>query len=740
MSSGSRTNITKRACDGCKIRKIKCGGNQPCRACIHTGIACTYVKTPLARGRQRMRVSTRQIIEQTQRQHGYQQPESNPANPASEASRTSATPENEGASGGTQQPTETVATPKNTRIATDTLALQLYIYHVRMFPVWPIVRVEDTVAALQRDEEGTDAETYALATAIAAATMAQLRLGESPSMNSTVMAAEMEAECQRARASFNYKQRVSLNNLRTSFFLHIYHEDQHTGGSESLLYLREAISMAQMMYLHRENSYLNVSAEEQQLRRRILWLLFVTERGVCVLHKFPVAIKTNIALPVIDRNDESHVLPGFLNLVNLFCTFDQSGMFNIDPDQDTETPAVLGGVSFDIQFLEMLQKKLQEAPTEQEAVEDVQKADICVTRHWMRMILWKLYSKSDPLALPSSGQVMSQAFPVVVAREFLHIISKLPNSAIEAHGFGMELKIYEIASSVADAISKLALLPRALSWSNEDRPSNILTRLHLILSSFRGGGNKTLVDMLYKKMAQAQTRAGPTLPRQPSALEGGDASQSRPGHMRVVEYNDDDGEGQARTRAPFPNSITSPGPITSTSNNTVSRENEPTTSRNTTGYPNLTRPRYYDQSGNLTSGQQQPLTANYQFAAADVSMPVTSSQSSASSQTSNANNNIPSIQQFTQQQQSLYDISEDLMLQAPYQQSPLPRPISSSSLSIQMQMMAEDIIQQQAQTSQSFNPLATGFGNVFFSTGGTGVGNDEFRGSILGEDYSINDT
>jgi hypothetical protein len=112
-------------------------------------------------------------------------------------------------------------------------------------------------------------------------------------------------------------------------------------------------------------------------------------------------------------------------------------MFNIDPDQDTDAPAVLGSVGFDLNFLEMLQKKLQEAPTEQDAIEDVQKADICVTRHWMRMILWKLYSKNGQLTLPSSGRVMSEAFPVVVAREFLNIISKLPTSAIEAHGFGM---------------------------------------------------------------------------------------------------------------------------------------------------------------------------------------------------------------------------------------------------------------------------------------------------------------
>lgn len=75
-----------------------------------------------------------------------------------------------------------------------------------------------------------------------------------------------------------YKSKVNLSNVRTSFFLHVYYENQQSGGSESLLYLREAISLAQMMNLHRESSYANLLLEEQQIRRRVLWLLFVTER------------------------------------------------------------------------------------------------------------------------------------------------------------------------------------------------------------------------------------------------------------------------------------------------------------------------------------------------------------------------------------------------------------------------------------------------------------------------------
>lgn len=58
---------------------------------------------------------------------------------------------------------------------------------------------------------------------------------------------------------------------------------------------------------------------------------------------------------------------------------------------------------------------------------------------------------------------------------------------------------------------KLTMLPRASDWEFESQPSNILSRLHSILSTFRGGGNKALVDMLYKKMAEAESRSAPVL-------------------------------------------------------------------------------------------------------------------------------------------------------------------------------------------------------------------------------------
>ena len=155
------------------------------------------------------------------------------------------------------------------------LVLQLCIYRLRMYAVWPIIKVERLVAALQKPRP--DIEVFALAYAVAAATIAQIKPKES-SMPGTITAEMMEAQCQYAKAKRDASAPPNLTTVRIAFFLHIYYENQNPGGLQSILYLREAISIAQVLGLHRESYYKNVIREEQQIRRRTLWLLFVTER------------------------------------------------------------------------------------------------------------------------------------------------------------------------------------------------------------------------------------------------------------------------------------------------------------------------------------------------------------------------------------------------------------------------------------------------------------------------------
>lgn len=145
--------------------------------------------------------------------------------------------------------------------------------------MWPIIAVEEIMASLNRDPG--DMESYALANAVGAATVAQLKLERTADDGDSVTADSMVAECQRVRRLLHENEdepAMNINRLRTSFFLHVYHENKSPGGSRSLLYLREAITMAQLMGLHKQSSYVSLPARDQQMRQRVLCLLFVTER------------------------------------------------------------------------------------------------------------------------------------------------------------------------------------------------------------------------------------------------------------------------------------------------------------------------------------------------------------------------------------------------------------------------------------------------------------------------------
>ncbi|KAK4215491.1 major facilitator superfamily domain-containing protein [Rhypophila decipiens] len=507
--------IGSRSCDGCKIRKVKCTEQPPCERCRAVGIECTFNKTPAVRGPRSLRAKTLEQIRKAQ-QDGPLPASSSPADK--------------------QPPAQPASAPSNDsrpqpEISVESLVLRLCIYRVRLFPVWPIVAVEEVIAALHRDAH--DVDTFALAVAVGAATMAQLKLErfQDGGVDDGITAQLLESECQRIRRAHGLDSgAATLNKLRTSFFLHIYHENQEPGGTQSLLYMREAITLAQIMGLHRAASYLGLDAAEDRLRRRIIWLLFVTERGVSMLHGLPLVLTSTDRLPplaVSSSDDEAHVLPAFKKLVNLFWIFDQSRAFEIL--QDTADQASNGTASFfNQELLNTLFRRLQDAPLEMEnGSSDVQKADICVTRQWMQVLIWRATLGGSRHGDSSQASAAVTA-PIHIAQEFLDFISQLPNAALEAHGPAIEFKVYEIASAVADAVTGPL----------------ILVKLQRILATTRGG-NSSLLNQLAARIAHLKAPAFPAPDTQSLGLLGQHGVYNLPadnGH--VMRHAQHGGQGQ----------------------------------------------------------------------------------------------------------------------------------------------------------------------------------------------------
>jgi hypothetical protein len=218
------------------------------------------------------------------------------------------------------------------------------------------------------------------------------------------------------------------------------------------------------------------------------------------MHKLPVMIRPKIAFPSSDPSDENSVFPAFQKLVNLFWIFDKSGAFDILQDYDTGLYNS-GAIEPSSQSrLDSLQKQLDDVPISGDSVNDVQTADIAVTRQWMRAVVWKASTNHGPVSAVNDDKVTYCSHPFQIAKDFLGVVCRLPQAAMEAHGPSMELKIYEIASSVTEAIASIS---RVSSRQSMNRPREILNQLHTILSSCRGG-NQQLVSQLRTKISQVQ--------------------------------------------------------------------------------------------------------------------------------------------------------------------------------------------------------------------------------------------
>lgn len=147
---------------------------------------------------------------------------------------------------------------------------------------------------------------------------------------------------------------------------------------------------------------------------------------MALLHKLPAILKPNVLLPWYGLSDDtSHILPDFLKLVHLFWVFDQSGMFDILRSADSGASS---SVLLSQSCLSMLQQSLYESTRNDEWTpgNDIQRADVLITRQWMRAVLWR--------AAMRFGITIPTVNPLDIATEYLSLVSQIPPGALESHG------------------------------------------------------------------------------------------------------------------------------------------------------------------------------------------------------------------------------------------------------------------------------------------------------------------
>ena len=237
-----------------------------------------------------------------------------------------------------------------------------------MYPVWPVVDASTMMAKLA--EQAEDPETCALAYSVCAATGAQLRLADLE-LGDPQIIDRFAHEAERYRAMLDCLDNATISFILIPFFLSMYYSSRRKRLQQTLL-LRESLTLCELLDLDKEAAYATLDVEEQRYRRKVFWLLFITERGNAMQQDIATVLRDSIALPKPDDDKDPVLFMGFLSLVRLFVAVE--GTLIGGPGHDPQP--------FSTESFARLQQQLRANPEVPAQSSEVQRTDICVTQQW----------------------------------------------------------------------------------------------------------------------------------------------------------------------------------------------------------------------------------------------------------------------------------------------------------------------------------------------------------------------
>ncbi|KUJ09907.1 uncharacterized protein LY89DRAFT_597187 [Mollisia scopiformis] len=424
----------KRSCDPCIIRKTRCegDGSVPCQKCsARPGLSCTYLTPVRKRGpkfsKRRCRVGAelrqRPLVQRDEKLEQTNLEICQDVNSVTEIPPTSSL-----------EPSE-----ENSLIPLAVLETIIEAYEARMFPTWPVIGSQ----SLLRNLHANDTDTYIVATALCAATMAQLHISPLQYEARTFLSEDMERECRRVRVASQFREQPDLKDVLTSFFLHVYHAKMDNQNS-ALLYIQEAISLARLLHLDGNEGTCEESPSEDVANGRIIYLLlWVTERGYAIQYGLPISLHETVSLSSIQKSAGDVCVQGLTNLASLFVAFDSSSVpqfsrykeFPVSKYRLIELEGIFANTS---------------PPPKHFSIS--QQADILATTNWMKILLWQQAMSRGFLSSSSSCGFMTFVYPAQVCQEVLRRIRLFSTQDLVPLGRDQLVKLFEVANTLADTL------------------------------------------------------------------------------------------------------------------------------------------------------------------------------------------------------------------------------------------------------------------------------------------------
>jgi hypothetical protein len=391
------------ACDACRHRKIKCDGGNPCRSCISADIGCSYDLPRLKKGPKRSRQDS--AIGQLRAKKVLK---ADPLTAVVSAVNS-----------------EILRWDRFSRESLRTLILDYFDSHHTMTEILECDTVVDYL-----DKPPTSLR-YCMVMGIAAYQKVVGVVG--PDGKGALEIVEtLLHEALRAHQISKVMEKICEEHLIGNFFIFaVYFNLQKF--STAWIYLREAITVAQILGFDNENSYALLSEYEALRRRLLFYVLFATERGVSLLTMFPVTLKDVIAYPNTDPSVKGHdvvQLARLFKIIDDFATLTETSRKQSDMDAES--------------IVALLCKQLDDSKALADNMHsDVHRADLLISAEWIRLLICKSFLS----AYSTESQV---SILVSIADSIIRLGQQITKIKWRVHGVGMAMKLSEILTSMAD--------------------------------------------------------------------------------------------------------------------------------------------------------------------------------------------------------------------------------------------------------------------------------------------------
>ncbi|KAL2827322.1 hypothetical protein BDW59DRAFT_171355 [Aspergillus cavernicola] len=494
----------RQACDCCRSRKVKCDRGLPCKNCDAGNLRCQYLhsirRTGPKEGRGRRQSQLRRGLADFGKDQFQTITHDAPFGLSSGSSvSTSDEPSQRHAEHSQPSPTlfhnvDVILQPEsdnNTALSLNNafqdalgysrqLSLSL-LTHVQLFvqflfPIMPVIDGDELLSDATRLDELSPSR-YALIVALCAATRMQLGMdhtkngsGEEPKAGippELRLTGEMLISlAETSLRQFNIIDDTSLDSMLASFFLFACYGNLNNT-RHAWFYLNQSISLA----------------HERERRRRVFWLLFVTERTFALQHRRSVMLRSSVTKPQVIDSDCPVVMNDFINHIRLFELLPWS-LYEWQAGSDNHQLDDLG-------LVHTINSKLCSIQADQSVIES-QRFDTLITQQWLRVSMWRLAFGKKPSSAYQSGLLLPPGLPTDVGKIIMSALSSVDPRSKDCHGIGMEQKLFDVGISLADS----ALLPSWSCSSFEMGPRDLLYPVIEALSTARGCQSHLLSALL----------------------------------------------------------------------------------------------------------------------------------------------------------------------------------------------------------------------------------------------------